>query len=42
VYPLDQALGLSGGYSEGVEEVVAFSAAQLTYQESIPGTWVVA
>ncbi|MHC4141523.1 MAG: ISKra4 family transposase [Planctomycetota bacterium] len=30
--PLDEALGLRGEYSEGVEEVIAFTVGQLTYE----------
>jgi len=32
--PLDGALGVRGEYSEGVEEVVAFTVGQLTYEET--------
>ncbi|MFH1731501.1 MAG: hypothetical protein ABIF82_07605 [Planctomycetota bacterium] len=30
--PLDEALGLCGEYSDGVEEVIAFTVGQLTYE----------
>ncbi len=35
VSPLDARLGVKGAYSEGVEELVAFTAAQLTYAATI-------
>ena len=34
VYPLDGELGLRHRFSEGVEEVTAFNAGQLTYEET--------
>jgi hypothetical protein len=34
VYPLDERLGLRHGTSPGLEEVVAFTAGQLTYEET--------
>jgi len=34
VYPLDAELGLRHRFSEGVEEVTAFNASQLTYEET--------
>jgi len=34
VYPLDAVLGLRRGFSEGVEEITAFNASQLTYEET--------
>jgi len=34
VQPLDAVLGLRHRYSEGVEEVIAFNASQLTYEET--------
>jgi len=34
VHPLDAALGLRHRFSEGVEEVTAFTASQLTYEET--------
>ena len=33
--PLDAVLGLRHRYSEGVEEVIAFNASQLTYEETV-------
>ena len=33
-HPLDAELGLRGRFSEGVEEVAAFNASQLTYEET--------
>jgi len=35
VQPLDEQLGLRFEFSEGVEEVVAFDASQLTYKETV-------
>ena len=35
VQPLDKQLGLRFQFSEGVEEVAAFDASQLTYQETV-------
>ena len=35
VQPLDEQLGLRFEFSEGVEEVAAFDASQLTYQETV-------
>jgi len=35
VQPLDESMGLRFEFSEGVEEVVAFDASQLTYQETV-------
>jgi hypothetical protein len=34
VYPLDSAFGLRHQFSEGVEEITAFTASQLTYEET--------
>ena len=34
LYPLDEELALKGEYSEGVEEIVAFTGSQLTYTET--------